>query len=1093
VEAAALGGEVDLYRLHPALLDACLHPLLAAWADRVEGTYLPVRIESISLSERSRDVVWSHATLRSAGDAATDLQVGDILLLDAAEQVVGQIRGLIAKRIDPNALLRASGIGRDWLYELQWRIQVLPEAGAPAGETRGPGSWLVLADSGGVGADLMALLVRAGGSCLCVRPGDAFAMDHQGAVQVRTDRPDDLRRALAKLEEDGNAACRGVVDLWGLDAEMREEIGEEQLEQAQLLACGGLISALQATAGQERPPRLWVVTRGAQAVGTGRPSVAQSPVWGLCRTLALEHPELSPVCVDLDPAGQIGDAEILWREMRSGTDEDQVAFRQGTRYVARLARVKPETGRAPVAGGREEQPLRLDVVARGTLDQLHLQAVSRHPPGPGEIEVRVRATGLNFRDVLNVLGLYPGEAGPPGNECAGTVVAVGEGVHIPRVGDAVVALAPASFATYVTTRADLVVPKPAALSFEEAAAVPIAYLTADYALNHLARMGAGDRVLIHAAAGGVGLAAVALAHRAGAEVFATAGSEEKHAFLRGLGVSHVMDSRSVEFAAELMERTGGRGVTVVLNSLSGDFIPRSLSTLAPQGRFVEIGRRGIWDAAQVAVARPDVSYWVLFMGEVFDTKPELTRAMLTSLLQGCAEGSIGRLPQRVFPLTQAVDAFRTMAQARHIGKIVLTQTEAPPAATPMDRPIRAGASYLITGGLGGLGLRVAEWMAASGARHLVLLGRRSPMQPAIDTIRRLVEQGVEVRVVQADVSRSVAMEPVLADVARTMPPLRGVVHAAGVLEDGVLLRQDWERFRAALAPKAIGAWVLHRLTRGLPLDFFVLFSSAASLIGSRGQGSYAAANAFLDSLAHARRADGLPATSIDWGAWAEIGMAARLEARRPSGSAQRGLGAIPPSRGVEILERILREGFVRVGVLPIDWPTFRRQWEAGTVPPLWRDIVGDVTTSVGRQHGVAATAGLAERLAQAPVERQRSVVLNHVSDQVKKVLGLGASHIIDSEQGLRDLGMDSLMSVELRNTLQASLGRPLPSTLAFDHPTIASLTDYLAEKVLGLATPQPGVESEDQARAIAEVASLSDTEAESLLVQELARQHMRQP
>jgi acyl carrier protein len=357
----------------------------------------------------------------------------------------------------------------------------------------------------------------------------------------------------------------------------------------------------------------------------------------------------------------------------------------------------------------------------------------------------------------------------------------------------------------------------------------------------------------------------------------------------------------------------------------------------------------------------------------------------------------------------------------------------------------------------------------------------------------LVEQGVEIRVVQADVSRSVEMEPVLADIARTMPPLRGVVHAAGVLEDGVLLRQDWERFRAVLAPKATGAWVLHRLTRGLPLDFFVLFSSAASLIGSRGQGSYAAANAFLDGLAHYRRADGLPATSIDWGAWAEIGMAARLEARRPSGSAQRGLGAIPPSRGVEILERILREGFVRVGVLPIDWPTFRRQWETEGVPPLWRDIVGDVTTSVGPQRGVAAVAGLAERLARTPVERQRGVVLNHVLDEAKKVLGLGAGHIIDSEQGLRDLGMDSLMSVELRNALQASLGRPLPSTLAFDHPTVASLTDYLAENVLGLTPPEPGTESEDRTRATAEVASLSDAEAEALLEEELAQQRKRQP
>jgi len=381
----------------------------------------------------------------------------------------------------------------------------------------------------------------------------------------------------------------------------------------------------------------------------------------------------------------------------------------------------------------------LQVPKRGVLDNLIYVPVARRPPGSGEVEIRVRASGLNFRDVLNALGMYPGDPGPLGGECAGTIVAVGEGVEGFKVGDEVIALGPACFSTHITTKAEWVAHKPpqsAGLDFEEAATIPIAFLTAYYGLHHLAKLDKGERVLIHSAAGGVGTAAVQLAKRAGAEVFGTA-SPGKWEFLESLGVDHIMNSRTLEFADQVMEITDGRGVDIVLNSLADDFIPKSLAILSQNGRFLEIGKRGIWSDEKVAEFRSDIKNFIYDLGQVMLDEPELIQAMFRELAAGFEDSSLEPLPLKVFSHQETLAAFRYMAQAKHTGKIVLTQLQiarfteqrVPPKKKDSEQPvkgevsdagssipdpdsieIRSDGSYLTTGGLGALGLRVAQWL-----------------------------------------------------------------------------------------------------------------------------------------------------------------------------------------------------------------------------------------------------------------------------------------------------------------------------------------------------------------------------------------------
>ncbi|MEM9155414.1 MAG: type I polyketide synthase, partial [Cyanobacteria bacterium P01_F01_bin.33] len=623
----------------------------------------------------------------------------------------------------------------------------------------------------------------------------------------------------------------------------------------------------------------------------------------------------------------------------------------------------------------------------------------------------------------------------------GVVVAVGEGVDHLKVGDEVMAAqAVGCLASFVTVRAEFVISKPSSLSFAEAATVPTAFLTAYYGLVKKAQLTSGERVLIHSAAGGVGQAAVQLAQAAGAEVFGTA-SPPKWEFLQSMGVKHVMNSRTLEFAEQVMAATEGKGVDVALNSLNGDFIPKSLEVVAPQGRFVEIGKIGIWDAEQVTEKRSDISYLPFDMLDLSLEDPGAIAALLQELMGQFETGSLRALPHQVFGMEDAVDAFRFMAQAKHRGKVVV---ELPTENVSDGAMVREQATYLLTGGLGALGLRVAEWLIQQGAQHLVLTSRRGLTEAAETAIAPLSERA-EVRVIAADVARPEDVERLLAEIDASMPPLKGIVHAAGVLDDGILQQQDWARFEQVMAPKVAGTWNLHQATQALPLDFFVCFSSIASLLGAPGQSNYAAANAFMDALAEHRRALGLPGLSINWGPWAVAGMATRLTDRDRDRWAAQGIDMLSPERGMQVFDRLLDRRNGQIGVLPVDWGKFLAQFPRSTELPFLARFATE-GTQVPQQK-----SAFLEQLETARDGDRLKLVVAHVREHIARVLGLASAEGIGPRDRLFDLGLDSLMAVELKNRMESSLGCSLRPTLMFDYPTVEALANYLVTEVL----PQP--------------------------------------
>jgi NADPH:quinone reductase-like Zn-dependent oxidoreductase/acyl carrier protein len=1045
--------------IHPVVVDGCVQAMWAAFPDRIRlatprPAYVPVSFGAFEIHRAAPARVRSHVTIVSVGENDQTITAHIRVYAETGELVLSADDVLVRRASREAIIRRTEQSANEWMYELLWTEAPRLSRATPSSQTS-PGVWILLPDGHGVAARVDAILQSRGSFVVRAETVDGLARVFEAA------------RALGEL--------RGVLDCRALDV---SAVDTAAVVETQLQSLGGALSLVQTMVkGGHVPSRgLTFVTRGAQPVedDVDRSGLMQAPLWGFARTIAIEHPELQLRCIDLEAAATEGEGETLAAELHDSADgENQLAFRRGVRYTARLVRAA-QTVRNP-----HLTPLRLEIPQRGTLEKLTLQPLTRRTPAAGEVEIAVEASGVNFRDVLNALGMYPGDAGLLGSECVGRVVATGPGVDRFAVGDRVVAVGDGCLGTHTTTRAEFVALCPENLPSDAAATLPITFMTARYALENLAKIRPGDRVLIHAAAGGVGLAAVQIVQRAGGEVFATAGSADKHAYLRSLGVRHVMSSRTLDFAEQISALTEGRGVDIVLNSLAGDFIERTLSVLATNGRFIEIGKTGIWNAETVAQKRPDVAYHTLYLGEVIERDPAVGRALLQGVVDDVATGRFQPLPLRAFPIDAAVRAFRFMAQARHIGKIVLTVPTGVSART-----IVPDATYLITGGLGALGLVVAEALAAAGARHLVLVGRSAPSATALERITALRSRGTDIAIVPADISRS----PDVAALLAALPsgyPLRGIIHAAGVIDDGMVMQQSWERFSRVLAPKLCGAWLLHQATAALPLDFFVMFSSVASVLGSPGQSGYSAANAFMDALSHVRRAQGLPALSINWGAWVDGGMASALaEADRRRWTNQ-GVEAIEPARGREVLLDLLAGSRPQITVLPISWATYG-QSSAGRSPS---SLVADLVRAAAQEPGAAAAGNeptdVRARLEAVAPARRRAVLVSFVTEQAVKVLGLPSTYVLDAQRGLRDVGLDSLMAIELRNRLQETTGQPLPATLAFDCPTVAALTDYLSTRVLQALFSEPAAAVSIDA-GLQEIEGLSDGEAEELLRQELA-------
>jgi acyl transferase domain-containing protein/NADPH:quinone reductase-like Zn-dependent oxidoreductase/NAD(P)-dependent dehydrogenase (short-subunit alcohol dehydrogenase family)/acyl carrier protein len=1085
------------YSVHPALLDSCLQAVAPAMQDDLNGSehppaYLPVGIERLAFSDNLTDAAWSFARVRDDSQAATGHLVADVWIFDDDGRTAGLVQGLRLRRTERSRLAHLiRPTAARWLHELCWEQHPLSQR-QKAAAPRVEGRCLVFADHGGLGRLFVERATKRGAECFIAQAGKRFRRVEERSFEVAPATVESFRSLLQELRNSGQWPIHNVFHFWGLDLPGAATGGDRNLSSEQLLSVGSVLHLLQAMNVEvEKPPRVWLVSRSAVPIAEDGSVIepTQAPIWGFGQVISWEHPEFR--CTNLDLHGDettIAFAVDQLCDELSAQDEteDRMVLWCGRRFVPRLRpldRSAPSksTQRSPIACS----PIALHTVPSGILDELRWEPCQRRVPAAGEVEIEVACAGLNFRDVLVALKMVPGFGECLGGECAGRIVAVGNGVTRFQAGDEVMAFALGGLASFVTVSEDLVIRRSNSISPDRAAGLPVIFLTALYAFRRVRELRAGERVLIHAAAGGVGSAAVQLAKIAGAEVFGTAGTPEKRALVKSWGVPHVFDSRSDSFADSIRAIVGERGIDVVLNSLTGQLATRSLELVRPGGSFIELGKRNLLNPEQVAHEYLGVSYTAFDLAEVSEREPEILRSLFAELQVLVESAAVKLPPLRVFPSSKVTTAFRYMAQGGHTGKIVIRlRGEEQGTGPALPGSLQSDGTWLITGGLGGLGLHLARWLVGQGVRRVALIGRQPPNETDGRILEELRRAGALVEAFPADVSVRSQLEQVLVEVRRRLGPLRGVIHAAGVLEDSPIAQLDWSRCCTVLSPKVDGAWNLHAVTAEDSLDAFVLFSSAASVLGSPGQANYASANAFLDGLAHYRQAQALPAISVNWGAWTSAGMAANLTAKHRQRFAARGLYPIPLDEGLVILGELLNREATQVIVTAAVWDEYAKNVPRAASLSLLQNLLSTTSSSGPTRRKTDVLATWAELPSTQRLARIQQLVEAHAA----QALGLSQGKAIDPQRSLHELGLDSLMSVELRNALAASLGRSLSATLLFDYPTVASLSHHLAKDVLQVeftdrvtAEDRLAVNNED----LRELQKMSESEAESLLLAEL--------
>ncbi|MET9701000.1 SDR family NAD(P)-dependent oxidoreductase [Streptomyces sp. NPDC006529] len=1006
--------EATRFALHPALLDAALHATFVRPADTDRQAGLPFSWGGVSL----------HAIGAAALRVRLTLDGDDLLALELADTTGAPVAAVERLRVRPVSADRLAGRARtahhESLFRIEWATLPLP---ATTQDTTPGDRWAVLGTCDGL-------------------PGRAYADLAELATALDAGAP---------LPPYVLAPCPPAPDS---AAAFTPDAVRAAAHRALALVQGWLADDRFAAS------RLVLVTRGAVATqgDWDLTDPVHAPVWGLVRSAQSENPDRF-VLADLD--GPTADGTLLAAALATG--EPQFAVRRGTVHAPRLARIPATTPLTPPADG---SAWRMDIEDKGTLDHLTFlpSPESEAPLRPGQVRVAVRAAGLNFRDVLNALGMYPGDPGLMGSEGAGIVLETGPGVTDLAAGDHVMGMLPGAFGPLAVVDRRMIAPMPRGWTFTDAAAVPIVFMTAYYALHDLAGLQSGETLLVHAAAGGVGMAAVQLARHWGADVYATAGPT-KWDTLRGLGLSddRIASSRTLEFEDTFRTATGGRGVDVVLDSLAREFVDASLRLLPRGGRFVEMGKTDVRDPRDVAAAHPGVTY------QAFDlTEAGLDRIqeMLTTLLGLFESGALRPIPVSSWDLRQAPEAFRYLSQARHTGKIVLT----------VPSEWNTEGTVLITGGTGTLGALVARHaVTVRGARRLILTSRRGESAAgAAELAAELRALGADVVVAACDAADRDALAALLAGIPAEHP-LTAVVHTAGVLDDGVITALTPERLDTVLRPKVDAALHLHELTRHLDLADFVLFSSAAGTFGGAGQANYAAANVFLDALARHRHAHGLPGTSLGWGLWADAsGMTGELDAADKDRMTRSGVLGLSSEEGLALLDTAHRTGDAHLVPMQLDLVPLR-QADASMVPALLRGLVRTTARRAVEATATGTGTPLVEQLVRLPGNERDALLLDLVRDQVAAVLGHATPDAVEPGRAFKDLGFDSLTAVEFRNRLGATAGVRLPATVVFDYPNPTVLAAYLRDELLGseaaaAALPRhpagPGVDAADDPIAI---------------------------
>lgn len=780
-----------------------------------------------------------------------------------------------------------------------------------------------------------------------------------------------------------------------------------------------------------------------------------SAIAGMIRVAMNEAPQLG--CKLIGLAEDLQEELLLTElcaELMQPDAHNEVVLTAAGRYAPLL--LPGEVITAQKSERAVEAPrFKLDFTAPGQLRNLAWFAEPSKALAAHEVEIETRAVGLNFRDVMYTMGLLRDEAvengfagSSLGLEFSGIVKNVGSGVDEFKPGQAVMGFGSACFSSHIVTTANGIAPMPEGWSFEAAATVPTTFFTAYYALKHLANLQPGERVLIHGAAGGVGIAAIQLAQHLGADIYATAGTDEKRDFVRMLGVEHVYDSRNLDFAEEILSDTQGEGVDIVLNSLAGEAIRRNLQVLKPFGRFLELGKRDFFENTPIGLRpfKDNISYFGIDADQLLNGRPELASKLFGEVMGLFQEGVLYPLPHRAFSATRVVEAFRAMQQSRHIGKIVVSMSEKPQLhqAAHKVQPIQLdkNSTWIVTGGVSGFGLASAQWLASRGAVHLVLINRRGMATPGAEAaIQSISALGATVEVCTCDITDKAALSELITRIRTTCPPIKGVLHAAAHFDDALITALNSERLNTVLAPKVLGALNLHELTQDLPLDHFVLYSSVTTAIGNPAQANYVAGNAALEGLARQRHNQGLPALAIGWGPIADAGYLTRNEAVKDSLAQRLGKAPFSAAEALNQLDWLLKANVPQITIANFDWASLVRVLPSANSPRF---------AELNRTQATAShTADDIQSLLQNKTpEEVEEVIRALIAEEVSRILAIAADRI-EPTKSLNDLGMDSLMAVELALGLEQRFKLQLPAMMLNDSPTVQSLGARIGRLLTG--------------------------------------------
>ncbi len=1002
-------------------------------------------------------------------------------------------------------------------------------------------TWMILKDrdhvSNSLSQSLENHLKKAGHQVVTVEVGETYkrlaplsfainlSSDFDGSDSVSNNADEEGFDHILDTLNNLDALPDRVVHLMGLRWYDDKSVQGDLLIQNQRCASIiDLVQGLETYQADGQQTTLQLVTSGGAVLSNQSSAFdfdatpSQAALWGLGRVLMNEHPDLNCQLIDLQgPFNTATHSRLLINELKtfkkwggvlqdtSASPENEVILKENVRHVLRMSPVTLDENSTSqdLQKTNSLTPYRLQFSTPGQLKNLYWQALPARFLQADEIEIKPCATGLNFRDVMYTMGLLSDEAvengfagSTLGMELSGIIVKVGSAVTDFKVGDEVIGFAPACFSSRVITQTTAIAHKPKSWSFEEATTIPTTFFTVYYALKHLAQIQPGEKILIHGAAGGVGIAAIQFARYCGAEIFATAGSDEKRDFVRLLGADHVMDSRSLAFADDIMQITNDEGIDIVLNSLAGEAISRNLSVLKPFGRFLELGKRDFYENSKIGLRpfRNNISYFGIDADQLLIERPELANRLFKEMMSLFDDGSLRPMPYRSFPATRIQDAFRYMQQSRQIGKVVVSfennnsvpQEKIKALETEtMSLQCNAHGSYLVTGGLSGFGLRTACWLVEKGAKSLVLISRSAKVdEDAGKTITELQAQGISVYVKACDVTNSSALTSLISEIQNEIPPLKGIVHAAMVLDDSLIRNMTQDQLLKVLNPKVTGSWNLHEATLDidLDLDFFILYSSATTFVGNPGQANYVAANSFLESLVSYRKNKGLPGHYAAWGAISDVGYLARNEDTKEALQSRLGGHALSSDQALKMLEKIVLGTSSGAAVIDLDWGVIQRVMPAAK-SAKYEELKRNVKASDGDQYEDIHT--LIANMSHADIQE---LVTDLLLDEIEQILRLPREKL-DIEQSIFDLGMDSLMGMELVLAIEERFGVKLPVMALTEGANIIRIAERITSQLSdsGDVSDENNQSQDDHQESISVAASrhghsgdMSQKEAEEL-------------